>query len=276
MNILIVDGNEKNASDRYTHLGMLTQYEIYKQVLENLSNDRLNIITIHPACVNDYMPKGVNLDDFEGIVWTGSLLNIYDYGAPIERQIDLAKTLLNKKNKIFGSCWGLQVLATASGGLVRKNPKGLEAVIANNIKLNEKGKYHPMYKNKPTEFESFCWHYDEIENLPKNTTVLSSNDKSEVQSFTFHNNNSEVWAVQYHPEFNPKWISGLMSQRKKLLLKEKIFNSIEEFESLNLYLSDIKKYYHLKKKLSISESLISEDIHTCEINNWLQHIKNNI
>ena len=72
-------------------------------------------------------------------MWTGSLLNIYDLGTPIERQIELAKELFKKKNKIFGSCWGLQVLATAAGGTVRKNPKGLEAVIANNITINSEG-----------------------------------------------------------------------------------------------------------------------------------------
>ena len=74
MNILIVDGNEKIASARYTQLQMPTQYEVYKQVLENLSKDKLNITTIHPACTSEYLIDGINLDDFDGIVWTGSLL----------------------------------------------------------------------------------------------------------------------------------------------------------------------------------------------------------
>ena len=40
---------------------------------------------------------------------------------------------MEKNNKIFGSCWGLQVLVTAAGGKIRKNPNGLEAIIAKNI-----------------------------------------------------------------------------------------------------------------------------------------------
>ena len=276
MNILIVDGNEKKASDSYVHLKMPRQFEVYSKILEKLSDIKLQITIIHPACTSNYIPKGVSLDDFDGIVWTGSLLNIYDYGPPIERQIELAKTLLNKKNKIFGSCWGLQVLATAAGGSVRKNPKGLEAIIANNITLSNKGKNHPMYENKPKVFDSFCWHYDEVEYLPSNSIVLSSNYKSNIQSFTFSKNNSEVWAVQYHPEFDAKWISGLMSQRKSLLLEENIFNSVKDFEKLNLYLSDVVKYDYLKEQLLISETLISEEIHTYELSNWLKHLKNNI
>ena len=32
MNILLVDGNEKEASDRYTNLGMDTQFQVYKKI----------------------------------------------------------------------------------------------------------------------------------------------------------------------------------------------------------------------------------------------------
>ena len=276
MQILLVDGNEKKASDRYIENEMQTQYQIYKEVLLELSDFKINITTIHPAYIDDFIPTGTSLDDFDGIVWTGSILNIYDSGTSIERQIELAKTLLTKKNKIFGSCWGLQVLATAAGGSVRKNPKGLEAIISEEITLNEIGIKHPMYNLKPIKFNSFCWHYDEIENLPSNTVVLSSNSKSEVQSFTFKKNDSKVWAVQYHPEFNPKWMSGLMLQRKQLLLDENIFRSKENFDKLYLYLSDTEKNYHLKKILSISDTLVAHDIHTIELKNWLNYLKSNI
>tara|TARA_Y100001970_G_scaffold276245_1_gene378664 strand:- start:374 stop:1204 length:831 start_codon:yes stop_codon:yes gene_type:complete len=276
MKILIVDGNEKSASDRYTEIGIQTQYEVYKAVLENLSDINLEIITIHPAHVNSFLPIGLKLDDFQGIVWTGSVLNIYEKKDSINRQIELAKSLLTKKNKIFGSCWGLQILATAAGGKVRKNPKGLEAIISNNIKLNKEGILHPMYKNKPPVFNAFCWHYDEIEILPDQTKILSSNSKSSVQSFSFSRNNSEVWAVQYHPEFNPKWMSGLMLQRKQLLLDEEIFSSEEDYEKLYNYLSDIKKFNFLKDELSISDTLIESKIHTIELFNWLNYLKNNI
>ena len=106
MNILIVDGNEKEASERYTKMGMYTQYEVYKNVLENLSNNNLNILVVHPAIKDQYLPLGVSLDDFDGIAWTGSLLNIYDMTPSIIKQIELAKNLYTKKIKIFGSGWG--------------------------------------------------------------------------------------------------------------------------------------------------------------------------
>ena len=268
MNILLVDGNEKIASDRYTRLGMDTQFEVYEKILKKYSKHKINITIIHPAVHDDFMPKGTCLDDFDSIVWTGSLLNIYDETKSIMKQIDLAKELLLRKNKIFGSCWGLQVLVTAAGGKVRKNPKGLEAILAKNIKLSNKGSIHPMYRNKNNIFDAFCWHYDEVETLPKNTEVLASNEKSEFQSVSFKINNSSVWAVQYHPEFNPNWMSGLMSQRKDILLENKIYNNEIDFENEKNIFLDHKNLS--EKELSNYKDVIDQNKHALEISNWLE------
>ena len=276
MKILIVDGNEKNTSDKYIKLGMSTQFQVYEEILQNLFNKNLNITTIHPACLSNYLPKGLALSDVDGFVWTGSALNIYDSGPSIERQIELAKHIFQYKNKIFGSCWGLQVLATAAGGKIRKNPKGLEAVIAKDIIINNSGLNHPMYESKPAKFDAFCWHYDEVELLPPNTDVHASNNVSDVQSFSFSKGNSEIWAVQYHPEFNPKWISGLMNQRKSNLLEEGIYKDVNEFNCMFSYLSDIEKFANLGEELNISKTLINQKVHTLELFNWLKYLKKSI
>ena len=274
MNILIVDGNEKNASDKYVHLGMDTQYDVYSKILQKLSNNGLNITVVHPAINSDFLPLGVNLNDFEGVAWTGSLLNIYESTPPIIRQIELAKKLLSKKNSIFGSCWGLQVLVTAAGGKIRKNPNGLEAIIAKNINLNEEGVKHPMYYNKSKIFDSFCFHYDDTETLPENTTILASNENSKIQAISFTKENSRVWAVQYHPEFDPVWMSGLMMQREKILLDEGIYNNQNEFNSYKNYFSNIEKYNDQRNSLNISDNLINQKLHTLELSNWLNFLKN--
>ncbi len=273
MNILIVDGNEIEASKRYTNMGMDTQYEVYKKVLEKLSKKNLNIFVVHPAVKDEYLPIGMSLDDFDGIAWTGSLLNIYDMTPSIIKQIELAKKLYTKKNKIFGSCWGLQVLVTAAGGKIRKNPKGLEAVVAKKIKINKNGFNHPMYIGKNKVFDAFCWHYDETETLPSEAVVLSYNDISAVQSVNFKVNNSSVWAVQYHPEFDPVWIAGLMKQREEILLKEKVFSEKKYFdEEFEFFLNYTKKQKN--KYLKKYKDLINIKKHTLELSNWIDQLKN--
>ncbi len=268
MNLLLIDGNEKKASDRYVNLGMDTQFEVYEKILKKNSKNNINITLIHPAVYDEYLPIGVSLEDFDSIAWTGSLLNIYNESKSITKQIDLAKELLKRKNKIFASCWGLQVLVTAAGGKVRKNPKGLEAILAKNIKLNVKGSTHPMYKNKKKQFSAFCWHYDEAEILPNNTHVLASNNKSDYQSISFKSNSSSVWAVQYHPEFNPTWMAGLMAQRQDILLQNNIYKTVKDFEKeksifenyRNLNNNDFNKYI----------DVVDESKHSLEISNWLK------
>ncbi len=44
MNILLVDGNEKVASDRYINMGMDTQFEVYQKVLNKNSKDNIKNI----------------------------------------------------------------------------------------------------------------------------------------------------------------------------------------------------------------------------------------
>ena len=273
MNILIVDGNEKEASSRYIKMNMRTQYEVYENVLNSLSSDDLNIQTIHPAISNNNLPQGINLDDFDGVAWTGSSLNIYDMTTPIINQIELAKELFTKKNKIFGSCWGLQVLVTAAGGKIRKNPKGLEAVVANDIILNKEGLDHPMYKGKDSVFDAFCWHYDDTEHLPSNSKILASNNKSEVQSVSFDMNESSVWAVQYHPEFDPLWIAGLMQQREDILLKEGAFSEKKYFDEELNFFSNYKNMDEKDNHEKYSD-LINISKHTLELSNWINNLKN--
>ena len=74
-------------------MGMDTQYDVYKKVLKSLSLVNLQIKIIHPEISNNFLTEGISLDDFDGVAWTGSLLNIYDMTTPIINQIELAKQL---------------------------------------------------------------------------------------------------------------------------------------------------------------------------------------
>ena len=267
MNLLLVDGNEKEASDRYISLGMETQFEVYKNILKKNSNSKINVTIIHPAVHDEYLPLGSNLDDFDAVAWTGSLLNIYDETRSIVKQIELAKELFKRKNKIFGSCWGLQVLVTAAGGKVRKNPNGLEAILAKNIKLSDEGINHEMYKNKKKIFNAFCWHYDEAEILPKDTLILASNEKSKFQSISFNANQSTVWAVQYHPEFNSKWMAGLIKQRKEILLENNIYEKLSDLEKEKKIFENQSTSEFINS--SLYNDVLNEEMHSLEITNWL-------
>ena len=52
---------------------------------------------------------------------------------------------------------------------------------------------------------------------------------------------SEFWGVQYHPEFSPIWMTGLMKLRKQVLLEKKIFKNEDEFNQKIKVLLDISE-----------------------------------
>ena len=72
----------------------------------------------------------------------------------------------------------------------------------------------------------------------------------------FKINNSSVWAVQYHPEFDPLWIAGLMKQREDILLKENAFTEKKFFDEELEYFSNYKNI-HNEKYTEIYKDLIS-------------------
>ena len=101
----------------------------------------------YPADPGANLPIG-GLEGYDGVAITGSALNVYDGGPAIEPQIELAREVLKSKTPLFGSCWGLQVITVAAGGMVRPNPKGRELGIGRRIALTPAGRDHPMYRRQ--------------------------------------------------------------------------------------------------------------------------------
>ena len=91
------------------------------------------------------------------------------------------KECFKKVKNIFAICWGMQVAVTAAGGVVRKSKNGAHIGIAKNIKINSEGLKHPIYKDKKSLFNTPAFNFDEVETLPKGTTLLSSNPVNNVQ-----------------------------------------------------------------------------------------------
>ena len=117
-----------------------------------------------------------------GVVITGSALHVYDRGPHVDPQIDLARSVFESSTPLFGSCWGLQVITTAAGGSVRRNPKGREIGFGRRIRLTEPGRGHPIFAGKDEVFDAVTIHLDEVETLAPNMHVLARNAFSAVQA----------------------------------------------------------------------------------------------
>lgn len=229
LRILVVEGN--TASDRARHARNrgVTPSEAYAEVLRELAPDAV-IDLCYPADPGANLPDSGGLEGYDGVALTGSSLNIYDMTPEITAQIDLARQVYASGTPVFGSCWGLQILTTAAGGVVRRNPKGREMGFARKIVPNEAGRNHPMLAGRPVAFDAPAIHQDEVETMAPGTTLLASNGMSEVQAVEIRAGRSVAWAVQYHPEFSFGEVAAIGAALAGRLIEEGFFRTMDEVD----------------------------------------------
>ena len=199
------------------------------------------------------------LEKYDGLIWGGSSLNIYNDTEEIRRQLSFMRECQNKIKKILAICWGLQVAVTVAGGEVKKSNKGAHRGIAHNIRINDRGINHPIYLNKNTKFNSPAFNFDEVVKIPNSAVLLSSNDLNKVMGLNFKTEVSDIWGIQYHPEITYEKMVTLINFRKERLLQNKSFNNEEDM------ISHIKI---IEDEIKIS----NKDLRMRELRNWLNFI----
>ncbi len=269
--ILVIDGNVAEIRARQRAARGLDSGTGYAQVLLRI-DPSLRIDIVLAADGDPQLPAGVGLKDYDGVTMTGSALNVYDGGAPVTRQIELAKAVFAAGPPFFGSCWGLQVAVTAAGGEVRANPRGREFGFARRIILNDAGREHRLFAGKPAVFEAPAVHRDVISSVPAGAQVLADNDFG-VQAATFTRGQCTFWGVQYHPEYDYLDIAAAAERYGETLVAEGMFADTAalagfaaELRALHANPSDTALLW----KHGLGPAMRLETLRLLEIRNWLQ------
>lgn len=274
LKLLIVEGNVKELREKAANSGLLTQSDLYRNVLNSLA-DNLICTVVFPADEDAVLPGPERLTEYDGIVWTGSALNIYDRGPAIERQIDFMKLCMSRKTRIFGSCWGLQVAVVAAGGEVAANPKGREIGVARDIRVTGDGLSHPLYSGKPPKFDAVAIHLDHTVRLPSGSTVLAGNDISKVQAVEIKCGQSVFWGVQYHPEFDLEYIASLIRRYGPALIDEGIRENDAEVEKWASDLAAAQRGeggQELRRSYGLGGDVLDSGCRLLELSNWLSYL----
>ena len=200
MKIVMVEGNQQSTLRRAAELGVRSSSQVYIDAIRRFYPDL--VIDVIYGADDGHLPAGKRFQDYQGMVMGGSGLHAYDKTPEVTHQIDLMREFSETGRPILGSCWGLQIAAIAAGGEVGPSDIGRELGIARKIVLSEAGRAHPFFKDKPAVFDAPCIHYDEITRMPEGATLLCSNSHSQVQGAIIPIGKSELWGVQYHPEFD--------------------------------------------------------------------------
>ena len=256
--ILIVEGNLKEENKNFSEVGIQTHTESLQDSLNHF-NKELRFDVVNPSSDANLDSVNDKLITYDGLIWGGSSLNIYNDTPEIKKQIGFMKECQKKVKNILAICWGMQVAVTAAGGEVKKADSS-HIGIANEITINNEGLNHPIYKDKEKRFNSPAFNFDEVKKLPDNAICLASNKINKIQSLYFKINETKVWGLQYHPEITYEKMISLIEFRKEKLIKlRKVFRDEK----------DVEKHISLiKTEISIS----NKEKRMVELKNWLNQL----
>ena len=256
--LLIVEGNLKEENQSFSKVGIQTHTQSLQDSLNHYSKN-LHFDVVNPSSDESLENIKSKLSIYDGLIWGGSSLNIYNDSPEIRRQIEFMKLCQKKVKNILAICWGMQVAVTAAGGEVKK-ADGSHIGIANEITINDNGLNHSLYKNKDKKFNSPAFNFDEVKKLPNNAICLASNKTNKIQSLYFKINETNIWGLQYHPEITYEKMINLIEFRKdRLIENRKVFENENEVKNHISFIKNEIKITNKEKRM-------------VELKNWLNQL----
>lgn len=271
MRLLVVEGNRAEVRRLLRDTTGATPGEDYATVLRALApGAAVDLCT--PSDADAVLPGG--LDGYDGLVITGSALNIWRREPEALRQVEFIRAAFAAGTPMFGSCWGLQLATVAAGGEVARNPRGRELGFARAVTLTETGRSHPLHAGRAAVFDAPAVHGDEVVRLPEGSTVTARNAMSAVQGAEIRCGRGVFWGVQFHPEFDLRDLALIMRRVSGELVEEGFFATLPDADR---YVSDLLALHgdatrrDIAWRFGLGPDVLDAALRRREIANWLEH-----
>jgi len=269
LRLLVADGNNEAGRRRIIEAAGATAAESYRDVLRSIVPDAaIDICT--PADTGAGTPQAI--DSYHGVAITGSSLNIYERDESSLRQIDFIRDVFARGVPIFGSCWGLQLAAVATGGEVLLNPAGREVAFARKITLTDAGRSHPMHRRRVPAFDAPAIHSDIVTRLPQGAVITACNSLCKVQAAEIRFGRGLFWGVQYHPEYSLHDVRAVIRRYGKRLIDEEFFPDMAELQRYEQDLATLdsdRSRRDIAWRLDLGEDILNDGIRWTELSNWI-------
>lgn len=165
---------------------------------------------------NDKLP---DLHELDGLIIMGGEMNVYEEKIHpwLKTEKEFIRKLIANGKKVFGVCLGAQMIASALGATIRRNPAleiGWYPVMIDTAQLPAvfKGVF-------PKQLKTFHWHGDMFE-VPGGTVPFAFSEACSNQGFLLGN---QVLGLQFHMEMKPSGIEDLFEHCSEDLLSESVF-----------------------------------------------------
>ncbi len=164
---------------------------------------RADVRVVEPAGARDAARSS------DGVVLTGS------YASVTERapwMVALGEALLEAAARVpvLGVCFGHQLLASALGGAVERNPRGPE-LGTREVTFTDAGRADPLFAGLPPRLAVQQLHEDHVAAVPPGAVLLAAGAHAPVQAFGA---GPRLRAVQFHPEFTVARVRAICDEER--------------------------------------------------------------
>jgi len=143
-------------------------------------------------------PEYPALNAFDALIIMGGPMGVNDAPPWMSAENEFIRRSIDDKKIVLGVCLGAQLIASALGASVRRNPEKeigwftVESVMPDNLASQ------PFKGTLPASFACLHWHGDTFD-IPEGATHLYRSDACENQAFIYDN---RVVGLQFHLEFD--------------------------------------------------------------------------
>jgi GMP synthase (glutamine-hydrolysing) len=154
-----------------------------------------------------------------GLIVMGGPMGVYqtDRHPWLRDEMALINDAIKHNLPVLGVCLGAQIVATALGAKVVRNPSGKE-IGWHPITLEEAAKKDRLMRELPDKLTPFHWHGDIFE-LPSGAVSLARSEKTPCQAFRY---GDKVYALQFHFEVTSEGVRAMAAAFAKELVRENI------------------------------------------------------
>lgn len=164
----------------------------------------------------------LDVDECDAYITTGSRHSVNDDFVWIYKLESFICELHKRNIKLFGICFGHQMIAKCLGGNVARSKKGWGIGVKHNAIVRKKHWMDPPKKS----VKLLASHSEQVDELPADAEILASSEfcpNYMIQA-------GSLIGVQGHPEFSKSYSSDLMALRKDRIPAETIREGIVSLE----------------------------------------------
>jgi len=182
-------------------------------------SDEIQLIRIN--AVSEDLPDETELNLYDSFIVTGAFYSVNDDYAWITRLVKFIQWIAElNTHKMFGVCFGHQIIAKSFGCTVGKNKAGKDIWKTETLQLADgllDKEYFKDVFGKRTDFLIMEAHGECVLTLPRSFEVLAWSDTCEYEMVSWSDN---VISTQGHPEYNLDVMMNVIAPMMKESLNE--------------------------------------------------------